>query len=181
MFFCLALSSVADTHGSDCCHHGTRKKSGQIRARIHTKKLTHKTINTNTGNNKRTKNEKQKKDYQVKRRERNTKKQWGGGGIRTGFAAESGQIRKNWSFSKLRGLNLCTSHILVFGCLHGQDVDGSLKKVAEKNHGTKITQYYVRCHLYRVISSWRHLCPKPPKIFERKLHLVLLKEQLIKI
>jgi len=62
MFFCLALSSVADTHGSDCCHHGTRKKSGQIRARIHTKKLTHKTINTNTGNNKRTKNEKQKKD-----------------------------------------------------------------------------------------------------------------------
>jgi len=43
----------------------------------------------------------------------------------TSFAAESGQIRKNRTFSNLRGLNLCTSHILVFGCLHGQDVMGS--------------------------------------------------------
>ena len=45
--------------------------------------------------------------------------------LRTSFAAESGQIRKNRTFSNLRGLNLCTSHILVFGCLHGQDVIGS--------------------------------------------------------
>ena len=44
---------------------------------------------------------------------------------RTGFAAESGQIRKNRSFSNLQGLNLCTSHIWVFGCLHGQNVVGS--------------------------------------------------------
>jgi len=42
----------------------------------------------------------------------------------TGFAAESGQIRKNRTFADLQGLNLCTSHILVFGCLHGQDVVG---------------------------------------------------------
>ena len=41
------------------------------------------------------------------------------------FAAESGQIRKNHTFSNLQGLNLCTSHILVFGCLYGQDVVGS--------------------------------------------------------
>jgi len=45
--------------------------------------------------------------------------------FKTGFAAESGQIRKNRTFSNLQGLNLCTSHILVFGCLHGQDVVGS--------------------------------------------------------
>ena len=45
--------------------------------------------------------------------------------LKTGFAAESGQIRKNRTFSNLRGLNLCTSHILVFGCLRGQDVVGS--------------------------------------------------------
>jgi len=42
-----------------------------------------------------------------------------------GFAAELGQIRKNRTFSNLQGLNLCTSHILVVGCLHGQDVVGS--------------------------------------------------------
>jgi len=41
-------------------------------------------------------------------------------------------------------LNLCTSHILVFGCLHDQDVVGSFKKVAEKLPGTKITWYYLR-------------------------------------
>jgi len=45
--------------------------------------------------------------------------------FKTGFAAESGQIRKNRKFSNIRGLNLCTSHILGFGCLHGQDVVGS--------------------------------------------------------
>jgi len=45
--------------------------------------------------------------------------------FRTVFAAESGEIRKNRTFSNLRGLNLCTSHILVFDCLHGQDVVGS--------------------------------------------------------
>jgi len=70
---------------------------------------------------------------------------------KTGFAAESGQIRKNQTFPNLRGLNLCTSHILVFGCLRGQDVVGSLKKVAQKIHGTKITQYYLRHHLHLVI------------------------------
>jgi len=68
--------------------------------------------------------------------------------FRTGFAAETGQIRKNRTFSNLRGLNLCTSHILVFGCFHGQDVVGSLKKVAEKIPGTKITQYYLHLHLH---------------------------------
>jgi len=36
-----------------------------------------------------------------------------------------GKIRKNRKFSNLSGLNLCTSHILIFGCLHGQDVVGS--------------------------------------------------------
>jgi len=58
----------------------------------------------------------------------------------TTFAAESGQIRKNRAFSNHRGLNLCTSHILVFGCLYGQDVVGSLKKSAEMIPGTKIIQ-----------------------------------------
>ena len=60
----------------------------------------------------------------------------------TGFAAESGQIRKNQTFSNLRGLNLCTSNILVIGCLNGQDVVGSYQKVEEKIPGTKITQNY---------------------------------------
>jgi len=45
-------------------------------------------------------------------------------GPKTGFAAESGQIRKNRTFSNLRSLSLYTSHILVFGCLRGQDVVG---------------------------------------------------------
>jgi len=44
---------------------------------------------------------------------------------KTGFAAESGQIRKKGTFSSLRDLNLCTSHILIFGCLHDQHVVGS--------------------------------------------------------
>ena len=34
--------------------------------------------------------------------------------IITGFAAESGQIRKKWTFSKLRGLDICTSHYFGF-------------------------------------------------------------------
>jgi len=45
-------------------------------------------------------------------------------GPKTGFAVESGQIRKNQTFSNLRSLSLCTSRILVFGCLRGQDVVG---------------------------------------------------------
>jgi len=93
---------------------------------------------------------------------------------RTGFAAESGQIRKNQPFSHLRGLNLCTSHILVFGCLRGQDVVGS--KVAGKIPGTKITQLYLRCHLHRFIKCRRHLCPKSPETFDCKLRLFWLKD-----
>jgi len=46
----------------------------------------------------------------------------------TGFAAESDQIRKILTFSNLWFLKLCTSHILVFGCLCGQDVVRSKKK-----------------------------------------------------
>jgi len=96
--------------------------------------------------------------------------------FKTGFAAESGQIRKNQTFSNLRGLNLCTSHILVFGCFHGQDVVGSLKKVAEKIPCTKIIWCYLRRYLHRVIGSRRHLCPKSPETFESKLSLYWLKE-----
>ena len=83
--------------------------------------------------------------------------------------------------SNLQGLNHCTSHILGLGCLHGQDVVGSQKKVAEKIPGTKITQCYLRRHLHRVIKCRRHLRPKPPETFERKLSLFWLKEPLIKI
>ena len=36
-----------------------------------------------------------------------------------------------------RGINLWTRHIWVFDCLRGQDVVGSLKKVAGKNPGSK--------------------------------------------
>jgi len=46
------------------------------------------------------------------------------GPLRTGFAFESGQISDHLTFLNLRSLNLCTSHILGFGCLHGQDVVG---------------------------------------------------------
>jgi len=88
---------------------------------------------------------------------------------------------KNRTFSNLLGLNLCTSDILVSGCLRGQDVVGST--VSEKIPGTKITRYYLRRHLYWhcVISSRRHLCPTPPKTFERKLCRLWLKEPLRKI
>ena len=41
------------------------------------------------------------------------------------FISAESEIRKNRTFSNLRGLNPCASHILVFGCLHGQDVIGS--------------------------------------------------------
>jgi len=56
-------------------------------------------------------------------------------------------------------LNLCTSHKLGFGCLHGQDVIGSLKQVAERIQvpATKITQDHLWQHLHRVISTRRHL------------------------
>jgi len=39
---------------------------------------------------------------------------------KTGFAAESEQNGKKVTFSSLRGLTLCTSHILDFGRLHVQ-------------------------------------------------------------
>jgi len=55
------------------------------------------------------------------------------------------------------------------------------KKVAEKIPGTKITQYYLRRHPHRVIKCRRHLCPKSPETFERKLRLFWLKEPLIQI
>jgi len=45
--------------------------------------------------------------------------------LRAGLAAESGQNRKNRTFSNLRGLNLCISHIFDLGYLRGQDVVGS--------------------------------------------------------
>jgi len=70
---------------------------------------------------------------------------------------------------------------LVFGCLRDQDVVGSQKKVAEKIPGTKITWYYFLRLLRRSFKCRRHLYPKPPETFERKLRLFWLKEQLIKI
>ena len=97
----------------------------------------------------------------------------------TGFAAESGKIRNNRTFSNLWGLNLFSGSIL--GWFHDQDVVGSYKKVAEKIACTKITRYYLRRHLYRVISSRHHLCPNPPQTFERKLSLFWWKEPIIKI
>jgi hypothetical protein len=51
-----------------------------------------------------------------------------------------------------------------------------VKKVAEKIPGTKITQYYLRRQLHRVIGSRRHLCPNSPETFESKLRLFWLKE-----
>ena len=50
------------------------------------------------------------------------------------------------------------------------------KKVAKKIPGTKITRYYLRRHLHRVIGSRRHLCPKSPETFESKLSIYWLKE-----
>jgi len=101
--------------------------------------------------------------------------------FKPGFTAESGQIRKKQIFPNLWRLNLCTSHILVFGCLHGQDVVGSLKKVAGKIPGTKITRYYLRRHLHRLGGGRWYLCDNPPQTFERKLSLFWLKELIIKI
>ena len=50
-------------------------------------------------------------------------------GRKTSFARNSGQIRQKRTFLNLQGLNLCTSHILVFGCLRDQDVVGLYQKV----------------------------------------------------
>jgi len=58
------------------------------------------------------------------------------------------------------------------------------KKVAEKIPGIKITRYYLRRHLHRVINCRRHLSrgsPQTPEKFERKLHLCWLKKPLIKL
>jgi len=71
--------------------------------------------------------------------------------------------------------------MLVFGCLHGQDVVGSLKKVAEKIPGTKITRYYLRRRLHRLGGSRRQLAHIRPKTFEHKLRLFWLTEPLIKM
>jgi len=43
---------------------------------------------------------------------------------------------------------------------------------------TNITRYYLRHHLHRVIKCRRHLWPKPPETFERKLSPFWLKEPL---
>jgi len=80
-------------------------------------------------------------------------------GTHTAGFARIGQITKNQTFSNLRGLTLCTSHILVFGCLHGPNVVRLLKKLAENIPGTKITRYYLRRFIHRVIGSRRHLNP----------------------
>jgi len=49
---------------------------------------------------------------------------------------------KSGKIGHFQTLNLCTSNILVIGCLNGQDVVGSYQKVEEKIPGTKITQNY---------------------------------------
>ena len=138
IFFCLALSLVADTHGSDCRHHGTRKKSGQIRARIHKKKHTqknseHKHWQQQKNTKRKTKNEltgeKQgKKQKETKRNKR------GAEGLEPVSPLTRAKSGKTVIF-KLRGVNLCTSHILVFGCLHGQDVDGSVCATVPEFYG----------------------------------------------
>ena len=101
--------------------------------------------------------------------------------LEIGLFWDSGQIREKRTFSNLQCMNLCTSHILDFGCLRGQDVVGSFKKVAEDIPGTKITRYYLRRHFHWLGGSRCHSCPKPPKTFERKLCLFWLKEPLIKL
>jgi len=67
-------------------------------------------------------------------------------GHKTGFARNSDQIRPKRTFLDLQALNLCTSHILVFGCLRDPDVVGLYKKVARKFLVTKITQSDLRRH-----------------------------------
>jgi len=56
-----------------------------------------------------------------------------------------------------------------------------VKRRSRKDPGTKITRYYLRRHLYRVIGSRRHWCPKLPQTFERKLCVFWLKEPLVKL
>ena len=60
-------------------------------------------------------------------------------------------------------------------CTH----DGTCSRLEQVVQPLKL--YYLRRHLHRVIKCRRHLCPKPPETFERKLSLFWLKEPLIKI
>ena len=56
-----------------------------------------------------------------------------------------------------------------------------VKKIAENIPGTKITQYFLRQHIHRVMGSRRQVAQIRPKTFERKLCPFGLKEPLIKI
>jgi len=54
--------------------------------------------------------------------------------LQTGFAWNSGLIRKKLTFSELQGFNLCTSHILVFWLLRSQVVLGPRKVNSKKRY-----------------------------------------------
>jgi len=89
-------------------------------------------------------------------------------GRKTGFARNSGQIRQKRTFLNLQGLNLCTSHFLVFGCLRDQDLVAFFQKVegifCYQDYSVLLTAALLICE-----NSRRHLCPKLLESFERKL------------
>ena len=94
---------------------------------------------------------------------------------KTGFARESGRKQ---TFSSIPGLKPCTSHVVVFGCLGGQDVVRSFEKSSTKD--AQYQDYSVSLPLsYQVVE--RHCSSKLPKTFESKLDLFWLKEPLIKL
>ena len=98
---------------------------------------------------------------------------------KTSFAAESGQIMKNQTFSNLLGLNLCTSHIRGFGCLRSRC--GRIVKKSSRKDSWYQDYSVLLTAAPRLGGSRQDLSPNPPQTFERKLSLFWLKEALIKI
>ena len=60
--------------------------------------------------------------------------------FRTDSASKTPNYPFEWTFSRFPDLNFWSDHFEVFGCLVGQDVVGSQKKVAENVPGSKISQ-----------------------------------------
>jgi len=100
--------------------------------------------------------------------------------LKTGFAADSRQNREKTDIFKPFRFEPLYQRNFGFWFFAWSKCGRIVKKVLEKIPGAKITWFYLRRHLHCVISSHRHLCPKPPKKFERKLCRFWLKEPLIK-
>ena len=76
------------------------------------------------------------------------------------------------------GLTLCTSHVSLFACLRRQHVVASLKNQQKRCAVPRLRLHYLSTPC-RSPAHGQQTCHKVPQIFEHKLYLFWLEEQLI--